>query len=414
MIISQHKIISLCSSVILLCFSLGTVSCVRLIQITPESHDASTGNWPSEAGAAIGEQGIVKTDSSDKTNDAGLDGASKIDSALKTDVANQTDSSSGALSKMKFHPGFWGMMATRLSPADQIDMSNIQNKAYYVGAVVVYPWNVLEPSYGNYNLALIRQDLNNAVAVGKKFGIYLRGESFSPTSCTPTYMLNDSTYGGVTPGFYGNYTTYNNDAGTMWWNAKVKERWKALLKAISDEFDNDPNLSFIMWKEETTRGATTADDPSYSCDGEIAALKEINAYGYSIFTKTPFFFYLNWDCTANFATTWHQWIVNNGVGAWTSVYYPIVNSRETNAYSFYRAYYPQIASLASFDTWDTTTANAINTVLNTLSTFQARYFVISRDGAPKMTQVETAVESWWNNHASGYPYMDRPQSTPWQ
>ena len=191
---------------------------------------------------------------------------------------------------MKFHPGLWALTGIHRRSGGPLDQRSSFAKPCYVGTVGVYYWCDLETDYAQYNFDIIRQDLNGAKAAGKKFGIYLRGEATSPVPATPSYMLNDPNYGGVIPGLYGNYlgASGQNAASAIWWNAKLKERWKAFLQALATEFDTDPDVSFFLWKEETTRGATTANDPNYTCAGDVNASKEIVSAAHSMFKHTPF------------------------------------------------------------------------------------------------------------------------------
>jgi hypothetical protein len=317
----------------------------------------------------------------------------------------------------KFYPGFYALFG--LNTGTPINASSVAGDNKYVGIVVAYRWRDIEPTLGNYDFSRIDGDKAVAKASGQKLGIYLRIDNIVKESnpATPTYMWNDPSYGGVQSGYYGNY--FGGASNDIWkamiWNTKVKSRVNSLLDALATRYNKDPDIAFVILTEETTGGATTADDPNYSCGGEMQSLKDIIAHAWSVFPNTPAFLELDYAC-ADIPSNFHQFVINGGVGAWTIDARPTVTALDQNAYSLYRNNYATIAGLVVLDGWTDVnawpgylTAAQILAELGPGKTFQTRYFVIDHSNSPNQASINQAVSDWWVQHGGKWPFDQRPK-----
>ena len=110
------------------------------------------------------------------------------------------------------------------------------NMPRFVGAQIMYPWELLEPQKGIYDFSIIREDYNYLFLHGKKLFIQLQDATFNPKFVgVPEYLLTDEYDGGSVPQFD------DNGAIVGWvakrWNPKVRERFALLVKALGNEFD---------------------------------------------------------------------------------------------------------------------------------------------------------------------------------
>lgn len=317
----------------------------------------------------------------------------------------------------KFYPGFYALYGLNWR-GTPVDTSDIAGKTQYVGIVSIYRWRDIEPSLGTYDFARIDGDKTAAKASGRKLGIYLRVDNIVVENqpATPAYMWNDPSYGGVQNGHYGNY--FGSASHDIWkamiWNANVKNRLNSLLDALAKRYNNDPDVAFVLLVEETTGGATTADDPKYSCGSEMQAIKDIMTHAWSAFSNTPAFIELDYAC-ADIPSFFHQFIINGGVGAWTIDARPTVTELDRNAYSLYRNNYNKIAGVVLMEGW-----TDVNTWPGYLSpaqiiaelgpgkVFQPRYFLVDHSNSPNQAAINQAVDDWWVAHGKKWPLDQRP------
>ncbi len=106
----------------------------------------------------------------------------------------------------------------------------------FVGAQIMYPWELLEPEKGQYNFSIIKEDYEYLLSQGKKLFIQLQDATFNPKYVgIPAYLLTEEFDDGATHQF--------NDNGEIegWvakrWNTKVQYRFALLLQALGKEFD---------------------------------------------------------------------------------------------------------------------------------------------------------------------------------
>ena len=110
------------------------------------------------------------------------------------------------------------------------------------GAQLKYTWRQLEPRENEYNLKLIRNDLDFLTSKGKKLFIQLQDVTFDTMyKAVPDYIRKESRYNG---GADIQYSLNDNDSikkQNGWvarrWDTAVAERFFKLLRVLGQEFD---------------------------------------------------------------------------------------------------------------------------------------------------------------------------------
>lgn len=106
----------------------------------------------------------------------------------------------------------------------------------FVGAQIMYPWELLEPEKGEYDFSIIREDYEYLLSHGKNLFIQLQDATFNPKyKGVPAYLLTEEFDGGATPQFDDNGVTEGWVAKR--WNPLVQHRFALLLEALGKEFD---------------------------------------------------------------------------------------------------------------------------------------------------------------------------------
>src|SRR4030042_3985642 len=106
----------------------------------------------------------------------------------------------------------------------------------FVGAQIMYPWELLEPEKGKYDFSIIKEDYEYLLSYDKKLFIQLQDGTFNPNYVgIPKYLLTEEFDGGATPQFD------DNGVKDGWvakrWNPQVQYRFSLLMKALGKEFD---------------------------------------------------------------------------------------------------------------------------------------------------------------------------------
>ena len=135
----------------------------------------------------------------------------------------------------KFHPGHY----TVILPVHnwQQKYMNDATRPGMRGIMKRYPWRLLEPTKGNYNISMIQSDLNWAQAYGMQLIILIEDKSFGSERPNPGYLDSISLRNQT-----GGYTMAR-------WNSNYVARYKALTTALGKRFDSHPNFEGIAQQE---------------------------------------------------------------------------------------------------------------------------------------------------------------------
>ena len=139
----------------------------------------------------------------------------------------------------------------------------------FVGAQIMYPWELLEPQKGNFDFSIIWEDYNYLKSHKKKLFIQLQDATFSPNYIgIPKYLLTDEYNGGAIPQIAENGDTVGWVAKR--WNHKVQNRFSLLLQALGKEFDgkvegiNLQESSIDINLQDSSKGKNTDVDTTFS------------------------------------------------------------------------------------------------------------------------------------------------------
>ena len=151
----------------------------------------------------------------------------------------------------------------------------------FQGFILRYDWLDLEGTEGQYDFSHINSRL--ASLGDKKLMIFLQMKTFSANErAVPTYMRN-ATYGG------GDFQ-WVNGAGAVGgyaprlMNGAVRARLNALMTAMAEEFDADPQVEAIIFPE-----TALTENPSWTGTNEAdywAGLRVVDAHRAAVFENT--------------------------------------------------------------------------------------------------------------------------------
>lgn len=124
----------------------------------------------------------------------------------------------------------------------RIHDTSFLNNSSAVGAQLKYMWRELEPEENQYNLELIKNDLDFLTLNGKKLFIQLQDVTFDTIyKPAPDYIISDKRYNG---GVNIQFETNDKDEilrvdgfVSRRWDKFVAERFKKLLTVLGKEFD---------------------------------------------------------------------------------------------------------------------------------------------------------------------------------
>jgi len=151
---------------------------------------------------------------------------------------------------MKWHPGHYAHVGNADLSAFESDVGHYRllkgyQKRYY--------WNDLEPQRGKYGFGGILQDLQYAKSKGKYLFIQLQFKSFNNQKYAPAYLLTSEFDGGV-------YEAKTGGWNLRLWDAKVLQRFRALLTALGEALDTHQALAGVNLAESAA-GAPAKDSP---------------------------------------------------------------------------------------------------------------------------------------------------------
>jgi len=187
----------------------------------------------------------------------------------------------------------------------------------FIGAQIMYPWELLEPQEGKYDFTIILEDYKYLLKHKKKLFIQLQDATFSQNFFgVPKYLLADEFNGGVIPQIADNGDTVGWVAKR--WNRNVQDRFALLLQALGKEFDgkvegiNLQESSIDIDLQESSKGTKSRIDSTFSPELYSESIK-INMLSLKkAFSKSTTIQY------ANFMPG--EWLPRNDKGYLRSIY----------------------------------------------------------------------------------------------
>ena len=141
-----------------------------------------------------------------------------------------------AHAERQHHVGHYAVMTNYND--DDAGLTKVATTSGLRGVVKRYSWRELEPTPGNYNLAILQHDLTLLSAYGLYLVLFIEDKSFSPSKdVLPDYLLP---YSG---------TNAKGGRTVARWDPYVVDRYKRLMTAIAGKVGSHPSLEGIATPE---------------------------------------------------------------------------------------------------------------------------------------------------------------------
>lgn len=234
------------------------------------------------------------------------------------------------------------------SHAELLDRPDIE------GAQIVYSWKILEPEEGVYDFSAIEADLSALDALNKKLFVQIQDRFFSSQDrLVPDYILVEEKYEGGLARQFDN-AGEDEPIGHGWtakqWNPALRERFQALLQALSTRFDgriygiNLPESAFDAV-------ATEGEEDSFTCDGYFAgALENMRALR-AAFRETNVVQYINfwpceWDNDHGYMERAFALAIELGIGVGGPDIVPYRRAHMSNSYPYFHRHKDDLPLIA--------------------------------------------------------------------
>lgn len=213
---------------------------------------------------------------------------------------------------VKWNPGHYilGAGGNRDKQADNF-LSGYGNIAAIKGMQKEYFWSELEPTIDSYRWEDIDADIAKLAAKNRKLAIVIKYKyKLSTTeSSIPQYIraLPNANVSGVNvPSYFVQKNNMGHHANLG--HPGTRERFNTLLKAMSDRYDNNPNVVSVSFLETSIGAAVSSAQADRFIDGFI----QMHDFAGCTFKHTPLFQNTNYprDRLKEFTDN----MVENGVG----------------------------------------------------------------------------------------------------
>lgn len=213
------------------------------------------------------------------------------------------------------------------------------------GVQVVYNWRALETAEGQYDFSAIERDLKLAESLGKQLVVQVQDRFFSVEARNlPDYILTEAKYGGGlvpqldNPG-EGKAQAYGWAA--MQWNADLRARYQALLKALGEKFDG--RILALNLPETSIDIDMKGDKTGFSCDAYFDAELENLTAARAAFAETHVVQYVNfwpceWENDHNYMGRIFEFAAANDIGLGGPDIIPNRKAQMKNSYPFFNQY----------------------------------------------------------------------------
>lgn len=160
---------------------------------------------------------------------------------------------------VKWHPGHYiYIVSAKLTP-------EVLQLPHFRGVQRAFSWRTLEPKEGHYDFSSLREALALAREYDRQLIVQLTYKSFEKDARgIPDYITGPGYGGGV-------YRTVKGALNPVIWNKQVNARFTALIAALGQEFDRDPNLEAVNLPE-TAPSANLIANPQPGVDPYTEAI----------------------------------------------------------------------------------------------------------------------------------------------
>lgn len=251
-------------------------------------------------------------------------------------AADSSPSSGGG--PIKWHPGHYmasyGVVYGGQSTAFmQTETNDLNNQDAILGYRMAITWGALEPTQGNYDFSAIDtvlQRLKTAYNKPKQLVImlWLYGQGAlgqNDTRVIPAYIQQGSNYGASpVSGSYGWWGKNSNGQSTGMYSPAlyyppVMSRLIALVQALGQHLDGDPNVEALFIQEDATvpqaASALGSVDPHFSDDAWLAQLERLLPAATAAFPHTSVIMANSYFKGPADAIALEQWMAANRIAA---------------------------------------------------------------------------------------------------
>ena len=213
------------------------------------------------------------------------------------------------------------------------------------GAQIVYTWKSLEPAKDEYDFSRIEADLAFLEKRGKKLFVQLQDRFFViEARNVPRYLLEQAEYGGgLVP--QTDYAGEGQPEGHGWvamqWNAAVRARFQALLRALAGRFDG--RIHGINLPESAVEIDPKKDRTGFTCDAYFDAEMDNARAARAAFRRSHVVQYVNfWPCEWNddrkYMSRFFRFAADNRIGLGGPDIVPWRQGHMKNSYPFFNRY----------------------------------------------------------------------------
>lgn len=232
-----------------------------------------------------------------------------------------------------------------LGGGDVAQHSKLLERPDIAGVQIVYSWKSLEGAKGIYDFSAIEHDLDFLEQRHKRLFLQVQDRFFEiGHRNVPAYLLDDPAYGGGLAPQVDN-PGEDKSEGHGWvaqqWNANVRKRYQALLRALAERFDG--KIAGVNLPETAAGVDTKRDKTGFTCDSYFAAEIENITFARKVFTKSPVVLYANfWPCEWNndkkYMSRTFELAQEQGFGLGGPDIVPWKPGQMNNSYSFFNTY----------------------------------------------------------------------------
>jgi hypothetical protein len=212
----------------------------------------------------------------------------------------------------------------------QSELSDLNGSDAIVGYRMYITWAALEPTMGNYDFSLIDgvlARLKTGYSKPKQLVVYLllygqNSIGSNDSRIVPLYIQQNATYGASpVAGSYGWWGKSSNGVSSgmyapALYYPPVMDRLIALVQALGNHLDGDPNVEAISFQEDATiaQAASFApSDPNYSDAAWSAQLQRVLQAATAAFPHTNVILDNSYFNRPSFTVALTQWMLANRI-----------------------------------------------------------------------------------------------------
>jgi hypothetical protein len=241
-----------------------------------------------------------------------------------------------ASGSIKWNPGHYmasdGLMsAGRTLSYIQPELDDLNNQDAVLGYRAWFTWGALEPTQGNYDFSVVDAMLARLKTAYNKpkrlvIGLWIYSQHAmgqNSGGIFPLYIQQNPAYGASpVAGSYGWWGQNANGASTglyapALYNPAVMNRFIALVQALGQHLDSDPNVEALVIQEDAAiaQAATffANPDPQYSDDAWLTQLERLLTAATAAFPHTSVVEQNSWFNRPAAAVALEQWMANNRI-----------------------------------------------------------------------------------------------------